>query len=310
MFRSIVLRLGTLFLAVGILASACAPNSTPTPAASGLRVVAIESFLADIAQNVAGDRVKIDVLMPIGSDPHSFEATPQDVRKITESNVLITNGAGFEEFLDRLLQNAGGTHQIIEATKGQTSRALKPNEPHDEDNPIDPHMWFDPTRVVTYVANIREGLTQADPAGAEVYKKNADAYVVRLKALDAQIKTQVSAIPAENRKFVTDHDTFGYYADRYGFEIVGMIVPSFSSADSTTAQGLAQLSDAIKAANAKAIFVEQSTNPQVANQISKETGAKVITGLYTHSLSDAAGPAPNYLKMMEYDTQQIVEALK
>lgn len=295
---------------LSVLAGACAPFSTPTPTATGLKVVAVESFLADIAQNVAGDRVKIDVLMPIGSDPHSFEPTPQDVRKITESNVLILNGAGFEEFLDRLLENAGGTHQLVETTKGLPSRTLKPNDPHDEDNPDDPHMWFDPTRVVKYVENIRDGLTLADPAGAELYKQNADAYIVQLNALDEQIKVQVSALPTENRKFVTDHDTFGYFADRYGFEIVGMLVPSFSTADSTTARGLAQLIDSIRRTNAKAIFLEQSTNPQVAKQISQETGVKVITGLYTHSLSDAAGPAPTYLKMMEYDTQQIVDALK
>lgn len=305
--RIIVLSMLALTLAL----CACAPTLTPAPAAaSTLRVIAIETFLADIAQNVAGDRLKIEALMPVGADPHSFEPTPQDSRKIAESDMVIVNGAGFEEFLAKLLQNAGGTQQIIEASKGLTSRTLKANEPHDADNPGDPHFWFDPTKTITYVENIRDGLTQADPAGAEVYRSNAARYIEKLNALDAEIKQQVSVVPEANRKLVTDHDTFGYFADRYGFEIVGMIVPSFSTADSSTAQQVANLIDRIKATGAKAIFIEASTNPALADQIARDTGARVVTGLYTHSLSEADGPAPTYIKMLEYDTETIVEALK
>jgi ABC-type Zn uptake system ZnuABC Zn-binding protein ZnuA len=311
MFRSVVLRFAGLIFVLGILASACAPTAAPTSVpTSNLKVVAIESFLADISQNVAGERIKIDTLMPIGSDPHSFEPTPQDVRKIAESDVLIVNGAGFEEFLDKLLENAGGKHQLLEASKGLTSRTLKPDEPHDEDHPGDPHFWFDPTKTIVYVENIRDGLTQADPAGADTYKQNADVYIQKLNALDAAIQQQVSVVPQANRKLVTDHDTFGYFADRYGFEIVGMLIPSFTTADATSAQQLADLIDQIKASRVKAIFIEASMNPQVADQVARDTGAQVITGLYTHSLSEPTGPAPTYLQMLEYDTRKIVEALK
>ncbi|HZQ10127.1 MAG TPA: zinc ABC transporter substrate-binding protein [Anaerolineae bacterium] len=307
-----------LFLVSGLVAlfiAACAPTTvSPTAAAptdqANLKVVAVETFLADIAQNVAGDRIKIDSLMPIGADPHSFEPTPQDIRKVSDSDVLIVNGMGFEEFLNKLLTNAGGKYQIIEATKGLKSRAIKPNDPHDEDNPNDPHMWFDPNNVITYVTNIRDGLTQADPAGAATYKTNADAYISKLRALDAKIQLEVETIPVAKRKLVTDHDTFGYYADRYGFEIVGMLVPSFTTADSSTAQQLAHLVDQIKATGAKAIFIEQSTNPAIADQIARDTGAKVVTGLYTHSLSEPSGPAATYIQMLEYDTQKIVDALE
>lgn len=311
MCRSFALIL--VILAFAVSSSACAPAPAPEPApasASALRVVAVETFLADIARNVAGDRLKIEALMPVGADPHGFEPTPQDSRKLAESNVLIINGAGFEEFLNKLLQNAGGTRLIIEASKGLESRALQADEPHDQDNPGDPHFWFDPTRTVHYVENIRDGLTHADPAGAEVYKANADAYITKLNALDADIKQRVSAIPPQNRKLVTDHDTFGYFADRYGFEIVGMIVPSFTTADSSTAQQVAGLIDRIKATGAKAIFIETSANPALANQIARDTGAQVVTGLYTHSLSELNGPAPTYIQMLQYDAQKIVDALK
>lgn len=297
-------------LAIVLLASACAAGTSPTANPSPLKVVAVESFLADIAQNVAGDRVKVDILIPPGSDPHGFQATPQDVRKIAESDVLIVNGVGFEAFLGKLLENAGRQHRLVEAARGLAGRTLKANEPHNADNPMDPHFWFDPTMVISYVENIRAGLTEADPAGAAVYQTNADAYVVDLKALDEEIKRRVSAIPEADRMLVTDHDTFGYFADRYGFRVVGMIAPSFSTADATTAQGLAELIDTIRATHAKAIFLETSANPQLAEQISAETGARVVTGLYTHGLSEPGGPAPTYIKMLEYDTQKIVDALK
>lgn len=289
---------------------ACTPTNTAnqTPQTK-LRVIAVESFLADIAQNVAGERTQIQALMPLGLDPHSFEPTPQDVKKIADSNVLIINGAGLERFLDKLLENSGGTRVVLEASKGLQMRQVKPGEIVEE-HEGDPHFWLDPVQTIRYVENIRDGLMQADPEGAAIYKSNADAYIQKLNALDATIKQQVSAIPEAKRKFVTDHDTFGYFADRYGFEIVGMIVPSFSTADSTTAQQLAELIDTVKATGTRAIFLEASTNPQVAEQIARETGARVITGLYTHSLSESNGPAPTYIQMLEYDAQKIVDALK
>lgn len=290
--------------------AACAPTSVAprTPTAT-LRVVAVETFLADIAQNVAGERVAVQSLMPLGMDPHGFEPTPQDVKKVADSNVLIVNGAGFEKFLDKLLENVGGARVIIDASKGLKLRQVKGGELVEE-HTGDPHFWLDPTQVIHYVENIRDGLTQVDPDGAAIYKANADAYIQKLHALDSNIKNQVSVIPAAQRKLVTDHDTFGYFADHYGFEIVGMIVPSFSTADSTSAQELAQLVDAVKATGARAIFLDVSTNPQVAEQLARETGARVITGLYTHSLSEPNGPAPTYIQMLEYDTQKIVQALK
>ena len=311
-------RFGLLCVSVLLLGEwlgACAaPNAAPTVsplnAAAKVKVVAVESFLADIAQNVAGDRIQVETLMPLGVDLHSYEPTPQDVKRVADSNVLIVNGAGVEEFLDKLLNNAGARATIVEASKGLTSRTLKPGEPHDEDNPGDPHFWLDPTKTIVYVQNIRDALSQADPAGASVYQANAEAYIAKLNALDAKIQKAVNAIPAERRKLVTDHDTMGYFADRYGFEIVGMLIPSFSTADASTAQQLAALVTVIKTSGAPAIFLEASDNPQMAQQIAQETGVRVVTGLYTHSLSEAGGPAATYLQMLEHDTQIIVDALK
>ena len=159
-----------VFVLTGCVSACASPTSNaPTaPVQNKLRVVAVESFLADITQNVAGDRVRVETLMPLGVDPHSFEPTPQDLKKIADSRVLIVNGAGFEKFLEKLLSNTDSRATVIEASKGLTSRTLKPGEPHDADNPVDPHFWLDPTQAIKYVENVRDGLTLADPDGAGV----------------------------------------------------------------------------------------------------------------------------------------------
>ncbi len=289
---------------------ACAPMPAPAAGKPAFNVLATESFLADVAQNVAGSRVPVNTLIPIGVDPHSFEPTPADIKKVADSNVLIINGGGVEAFLERLLQNAGGKRLVVVASKGLMSRKPSAGEPVDAGNPIDPHFWLDPNNVVRYVENIRDGLSQADPDGAAMYAANAAAHIARLEELDHWIAAQVQQVPPARRLLVTNHEEFGYFADRYGFKIIGAIIPSFSTNASPSAQQLAQLIDQIKSSKAPAIFLEISANPQMANQVARETGVKLVTDLYTHSISDANGPAPTYIDMMEYDTNAMVNALK
>lgn len=310
---------------VVLLAAGCGPAVSQTvaePAAQGgpspLKVLAVESFLADLAQNIAGDRLKIDTLIPVGLDPHAFEPTPQDVVRIANSQVLIVNGNGLEEWLDKTLNNAGGRRQVIEASAGLKPRQPQPGEVADEapaaggaqGQPGDPHFWFDPNLAIHYVENIRDGLSQADPAGKAEYERNAAAYIEKLKALDSWIAGQVAQIPPERRLMVTNHESFGYFADRYGLRIVGTVLPSTSSLASPSAAQMAALTEAIRASQAPAIFIETGANPELADQIAQETGVKVIGDLYTHSLSQPGGPAATYLDMMRYNTEKIVAALK
>lgn len=297
--------------------------SKQDPGKPSPKVLAVETFLADIAQNVAGDRLKVDALLPVDVDPHSFEPTPSDVTKVAGSSVLIINGGGFEEFLDRLLRNAGGDRKIIEASKGLTSRKMREGEgaKTDHDDPAvhqgkhhheegDPHFWLVPGNVLTYVRNIQKGLTEVDPDGAAAYAANADAYAVRLEELDNWITDRVRQVPAERRLLVTNHESLGYFADRYGFRIAGTIVPGTSTEAAPSARQLATLIDTIRATGAKAIFLETGTNPLLARQVAQETGIKVVTELYTHSTTRADGPAPTYIEMMKYNTSAIVDALK
>ncbi len=295
-----------LLVACGATPAAQAPASDNP----GLKVLAAETFLADIAQNVAGERLTVEALMPLGVDPHGFEPTPQDVAKVADSQVLIVNGAGFEAFLAELLQNAGGERQVIEASAGLTQRSTPAGEVIGEAHESDPHFWFDPTLVITYVENIRAGLSQADPDGAAGYAANAGRYIAQLKELDGWIATQVKQIPPERRLLVTNHESLGYFADRYGFKMVGAIVPNVSPTSSPSAGQMAQLIEQIKATGAPAIFLETGANSQLADQIAKETGLKVETQLYSHSITAPDGPAPTYIDMMKYNTKVIIEALK
>ena len=280
------------------------PATTHAP-----RVLATETFLADIAQNVAGDRLKVESLVPWGMDPHAFDPTPQDVRNITNSQVLIENGAGFETWLERLLANAGGERTVITASEGLVSR--EPDQGHDDEHgDLDPHFWLDPNNVIRYVENIRDGLIQADPVGEATYRRNAEAYIVELKALDGWIREQVAMIPPERRLLVTNHESLGYFADRYGFKIVGTVIPSVSTGASPSAQQMARLAREIAATGAKAIFLETGASEQLARQIARDTGAQVATELYTHSLTGPDGDAPSYVDMMKHDVRIIVQALQ
>ena len=302
-----------LLLVMGLILAACGAGPSaelPVQTQPGLRVLAVESFIADMAQNVSDDRLKIETLLPLGTDPHEYELTPQDVAKVSASQVLIVNGGGFEEWLQKALDNAGGQRILIEASAGLEMRKTQVGEVLEPEHEGDPHFWLDPVNAIQYVENIRRGLAEADPGGAEIYANNAAAYSTQLEELDAWIESQVAQIPAERRLLVTNHESFGYFADRYGFTIIGTVIPSASTGAAPSAQQLAQLVDKIKASGARAIFLETGSNPQLANQVAAETGVKVVTGLYTHSITAPDGEAPTYIEMMKYNVNAIVEALR
>lgn len=290
-----------------LILSACAqPTSTPNPTKPD--VLTSATFLADIVRNIVGDRLVVESLLPIGADPHSYQPTPQDIVKINESKLLVINGLEYEHFLEALLENAGGERSIITASEG-----LEPLTMEDGENAgqivSDPHMWLDPSRVVKYVENIRAGLTEFDPDGAETYQANADKYTEDLINLDEWIKEQVAQIPLEHRLLVTNHEALGYFSERYGFTVIGTVLPSVSSDASASAGQLAALVDQIKASGTTAIFLDASENPNLAQQIADETEIIVITDLHLESLTES-GPATTYLDMMQHNVIQLVAALR
>jgi ABC-type Zn uptake system ZnuABC Zn-binding protein ZnuA len=242
--------------------------------------------------------------VPIGADPHSYQPTPQDTAKISRSKVLVINGAEYEHFLEPLIENADGERSIIEASAG-----LRLMSDTESEHGIDPHLWLDPNNVIAYVENIQEGLTQFDPQGGEIYETNANTYIADLQELDAWIHGQIAPIDPQRRLLVTNHEALGYFADRYGFRVVGTVLEGTSSEASPSAEQMAALIEQIKLYEAPAIFLDASDNPQLAQQIAAETEVKVVTDLHLESLTEG-GPASTYIDMMRDNVTKIIEALK
>jgi ABC-type Zn uptake system ZnuABC Zn-binding protein ZnuA len=297
-------RLFVIWILSSFIISSCGERSPSTSDSTAPVVLASATFLADIAQNVAGDRVVVESLLPVGSDPHSYQPTPQDVTRIVQSKLLIINGAEYEHFLEPLLENAGGEREIIEASAG-----LSPRMDSESEHGVDPHLWLDPNNVISYVENIREAFTHYDPDGAVIFQSNAGTYVAQLMELDSWITEQVSQIPPERRLLVTNHEALGYFAERYSFTIIGAVVPGVSSDAAPSAEQMANLIDQIKASGTPAIFLDEVENSALAQQIAAETGVKVIEDLHLESLTDGP-PAGTYVDMIKHNVTRIVNALK
>jgi ABC-type Zn uptake system ZnuABC Zn-binding protein ZnuA len=295
-----------VLILTSLLLAACG-GSSPIASNSGLKVIASTTFLTDLAQNVAGDQLQVDSLLPPGADPHEYQAVPSDVRKVAESAAVIVNGLDYDQFIQPLLDNAGGARLIIVASDGLEARQM---EEETDETVTDPHMWMAPTRVIKYVENIRDGLTEADLGGVNIYKANADMYISQLKELDTWITEQVAQIPQERRLLVTNHDSLGYFAEEYGFTVIGTIVPGVSSEAAPSAQQMAALIGEIRSTGAPAVFLNTSDNPHLADQVASETNITVVTDLYIETLSSPDGLAATYIDMMKYNVSKIVEALK
>jgi ABC-type Zn uptake system ZnuABC Zn-binding protein ZnuA len=308
--RLVALLVLPAFLLVTFGTSGCGSTAGSVADNGRLDVVAAESFLADIAQNVSGDRFKVRCLVPVGTDPHSFDPTPSDVGTVAAADLLIVNGGGLEGPLLDVLKNAGGDTTVVDASAGLATRVPKPGEPPLERGQTDPHFWLDPTLVETYVANISAAFIAADPAGKATYAANALTYVQKLRTLDEWVRKQVATVPPAERKLIMNHASHGYFADRYGFRVVGTLIPSVGTGDTPTARQLGAVTAAIRSSGAKAIFVESGENPQLARQIAAETGITVVDDLLDHSLTPVGGHGATYIDMLRYDAQRIVEALE
>ncbi len=299
-----------------VFVSACSSSGVSAmpggvPATGGaLDVVADTDILGDVVKQVGGDRINLHILIPVGSDPHSYQPAPQDLTKVADAGVVFVNGAGLEEgFLNRIVQNAGQA-PIVDASKGIQLHEFTAAQAaaSGEAQGTDPHVWMDPINVMVWVQNIQDALSRQDPANAAAYAANANAYLTQLQDLDAWIKQQVTQVPVSNRKLVTDHLVLGYFASQYDFEQVGAIFPSYSSMAEPSAQDLARLEDLMRSLGVQAVFVGNTVNPQVAQQVSSDTGVKLVF-IYTGSLTKGE-PAGTYLDYMHYNVNAIVNALK
>ncbi len=287
-----------------------------TPLASRLRVVASFSILGDLVTQIGGERVSLVTLVGANGDAHVYAPTPSDARQVAEAQVLVFNGQKFEGWLDKLVKASGSKAVLVEASKGVATIRSVPAAGHDHGHAhggqgaggeADPHLWQDPARVKTYVANIREALIMADPAGTALYTANAARFAGELDQLDKDAKAAFSRIPPDQRKIITSHDAFGYFAKAYG---VTFIAPRGVSTEAEpSAKDVARVITQAKREKIKAIFLENMTNPRVVEQIARESGAKLGGRLYSDALSESNGPAGTYIAMMRHNIREIVAAL-
>ena len=293
-------------------ASVAEPFLTPIaslgPAGLGegerLRVVATTNIVADVAARVGGEVIELTTLLPVGVDPHTYEPSPQDLTAIARAHLVLVNGLGLEVFLTATLQSAGGSAAVVSLSEG-----IQPLSLEGQGGGVDPHVWLDPNNVAIWVDNASRALAALDPARTLNFQSNAEGYRTSLEELDRWIWSQVSQIPATARKLVTDHDELGYFAARYGFEIVGAVVPAYSTSAEASAQEISRLEATIRSLGVRSVFVGTGVNPALAEQVARDTGVRLVP-LYTHSLSGPEGPAGSYLKLMEYNVNAIVGALK
>ncbi len=300
-----------LLLLAMLVACTQDPSQPLQPAASPgkLKVVATTTIVGDVVQHIGGQAIQLNVLLPVNADPHSFQPTPQDAAKVAEAQVIFVNGAGLEAFLSPLLENAGSQVRQVSVSQGISLHSALEEE-HEEDDPQgDPHVWMDPNNVMVWVKNIAAALSEADPQNATLYQNSAEMYLQNLDELDLWIRQQVDQIPEARRVLVTDHQVFGYFAERYGFQQLGAVIPGYSTMSQPSAQELAALEDSLRSLNVPAIFVGNTIQPNLVEQVSNDTGTQLLF-VYTGSLTDASGPAATYLDYMRFNVNVIVSALK
>jgi manganese/iron transport system substrate-binding protein len=270
------------------------PSATVTP--SRIAVATTISTLNSFVEGVGGDYVTVKNVVPIGASPETFAPAPQDVATVADAQVLVENGAGLETWLDRLLRDAGARNlRVVVGAQGLPVKNLNP------------HLWMDPVMAKRYVAKIRDALAAVDPPHAQAYRRNAASYDRRLDELTAWIHRQISTVPPSHRYMIVFHNAWQYYNDRFGITTLGFV--ERNPGQEPNPQQVAQLIDMAKAHHVRGVFSEPEYSPKILYSIAQGAGIKVVEDLY----DDSVGTDPrvaNYIAMLTYDTNVIVQTLK
>jgi ABC-type Zn uptake system ZnuABC Zn-binding protein ZnuA len=296
-------RAGALAVVAIVALAACGPAASPAPSAK-LNVVTTTTVFADMVANVGGDYVSVTSLAGKNADVHTFEPKPADVQTVSRARLLVMNGLGLDDWLEKTITNAAadGT-PLVKLGVGLPGVDLLPGLDPGTQNP---HRWMEVKNAELYVDRIAAALKAADPAHVARFDAQAAAYRVRLEALDQQVRTDIATIPEANRKLVMFHDAFPYFAREYGITIVGVAVEA--PGQDPSAGETAALIQAIKAAGVKAIFSESQFPTRLVDQLAAETGAAVVADLYDDALGDP--PVTSYVALIEWDVDQLVAALR
>jgi zinc/manganese transport system substrate-binding protein len=304
--------LGVLF-SLGIVAAlitgcASAANSSNSAAGDKLEVVATTTQIGDFVRRVGGDSVDAYQILQPNTDPHEYEPRPDDVRAIAEAGLVFTNGDKLDYWIGKVVSEGGGDPKVVNLGEGVPVK-LSGESGGKEASKYDPHWWHDPRNAVAAVEEIRDALVRADPRHKAEYQKNARIYLDKIAKLDRNIEGCIQKIPGDQRKLVTDHDAFGYFARRYRIKIVGAVIPSQSTQAQPSAGEVSDLTSLIERENVKAIFPETSINPKLAQQIARQTGVSADYTLYGDTLGPEGSSGDTYLKMEAANANAIVKGL-
>jgi ABC-type Zn uptake system ZnuABC Zn-binding protein ZnuA/ABC-type Mn2+/Zn2+ transport system permease subunit len=291
---------------LGLAAAGC--GATSSGSGGGAKVVATTTQLGDWVRQVSGPDADVHQILRPNTDPHEYEPRPADVAAVADAKLVFTNGDGLDAWAGKLVDEAGGdprvvdlSHDLPDQLPGEGSGA--------EASAHDPHWWHDPVNAIAAVDRIGVELGQVDPAHRAAYAHRARAYEQKLRTLDRQVHACIDRIPAQSRKLVTDHDAFGYFAHRYGLEVVGAVIPSQTTQAQPSAGDLSHLADVVRRAQVHAVFPERSLSPKLAQAIARETGAGAGLELYGDTLGPASGDAGTYLDMEAVNARTIALGL-
>jgi manganese/iron transport system substrate-binding protein len=296
MARRIASLLLALFALGALLSAACEERDG---ADNGVRVVTSSEVLADLVRNAAGDRAQVTALIPSGADPHTYEPSPAQVVDVTEADLMLLNGLGFEETLRDIIENnVSAGVPIIEMSEG-----LRTLDGGDEDGLGNPHLWLNVRHAMHYVEVARDGLIQVDPEGDEEYRASAEEYLAELSALDEEVAQSISSISPARRKIVMHHNAFPYFAERYGMEVGGFVVESPGREPS--AAEVAELIEDIRSLDISALFREPQFRSRILEQAASDAGIEICT-LYTGALGDGID---SYVELMRHNAEELVRCL-
>jgi ABC-type Zn uptake system ZnuABC Zn-binding protein ZnuA len=285
-------------MGLAVLSAGCDDDGN-SDRSTAVTAVATTAQLGDFVRNVGGDRVRVDQLLEADLDPHDYEPVPSDAESIVESDIVFRAGFDLDQWLNDLVDNAGGDTPVVDVSTG-----IEGDQQND-----DPHLWLDPSNVLVIVDNVAAGLSQVDPDGAETYSANAAQYKDEVMEMDKEIEDIFASCEPSELKIVTNHDSLSRFADRYGLTVVGSVFPGLETTAEPSAEDLAELIQLIEEEDVRAIFSESSVDTEVEKRIAEESGATVVADLYTDTLGPEGSGAATYLEMMVHNAETIVEGL-
>lgn len=301
-----MLKAAQFLLLLGAVATLAACGTGSGGRSGTLQVTATTTQLGDFVRAVGGEKADVTQILKPNTDPHEYEPRPDDVVRTGDADVVVESGDNLDRWMANLVSQSGSKAKVIDISSG-----LKITQPGERGGPdaskYDPHWWHDPRNAEEAVREIRDALIAADPDARAAFTQNADAYLAKLAVLDQGIARCFAKVPADQRKLVTDHDAFGYFAARYGLDVVGAVIPSQTTGAQASAGELARLTKLIRAEDVKAVFPESSVNAKLARAIARQTGADATSTLYGDTLGPKGSRGATYLTMEQANADAMVK---